>query len=173
MMFMMDQVDCRTALLKPLETALVPASTEPVIIRNHFKKNTGVQFSTIFVDFQKRFFDKTEAPSEELAYRKYKLLCTSADGPIIAELGGGSKVEGTFAAAFALLQRQPRGQAGFLQTGGYANIFYVRDKKKELCAVRIGWASDGWVVDSIPAADPLAWHGEHLIFCPLAAAWDL
>jgi len=173
MMLMIDQLDCRTTLLEPLETALVPASAEPVLIRNYFKQNTAVQFSTVFAEFKNRFFDKTEAPSGESAYRKYKLLSISADGPIIAELGGGSKVEGKFAAAFALLQRQPNGQAGFLQTGGNANIFYIRDKQRELCAVRFGWGSDGWVVDTIPAADPLAWHGEHLIFCPVAAAWDL
>jgi len=172
-MLMIDQLDRRTALLEPLETALVPASTEPILIRNYFKQNTVVQFSTVFAEFKNRFFDKTEGSSAELAYRKYKLLCTSADAPIIAELGGAGKVEGTFAAAFAFLQRQPKGQAGFLQTGGYANIFYVRDKKGELCALRVGWAGDGWVVDAILVSDPLAWHGEHLIFCPVSAGWDL
>jgi hypothetical protein len=48
-----------------------------------------------------RFFDKTDGPGPEVAYRKFKLLCISADGPVIAELGGESKVEGTFGAAFA------------------------------------------------------------------------
>jgi hypothetical protein len=167
-MLIMDQIDVKSPVLEPLETAVIPGATAAVLVRDHFKKNSRVGFSTIFAEFKNRFFDKTEGPMAEATYGKYKLLCISADGPIIAELGGESKVEGSFAAAFALLQAQPKGEAGFLQTNGYANIFYVRDKKKALCAVRIGWASDGWVVDAMSAADPLAWHGEHLIFCPLS-----
>jgi hypothetical protein len=167
---MMPQLEVKTALLEPLETAVVPATLAPVIIRDYFKKNTRVRFSAIFAEFKNRFFDKTESPTAEAAYRKYKLLSISDDGPIIAELGGGSKVEGTFTAAFTLLQGQPKGEAGFLQTNGYANIFYVRDKKGVLCAIQIGWRNDGWVVDAISVADPLAWIGKHLIFCPLSEA---
>jgi hypothetical protein len=169
-MLMMTQLDVKTALLEPLETALAPASTARVVIGDYFKKNPRVRFSTIFAEFKNRFFEKTESPTAEVAYRKYELLCNSDDGPIIAELGGESKVEGTFGAAFALLQRQPKGEAGFLQTNGYANIFYVRDKKGALCAVRIGWVSEGWVVDAIPVGDPRAWIGQHLICCPLSQA---
>jgi hypothetical protein len=163
------QPDLKTALLEPLATAVVPASTAPVVIRDYFKKNTSVLFSTIFSEFKNRFFDKTEKPMAAVTYRKYKLLRISADGPIIAQLGGETKVEGAFTAVFALLQRQPKGEAGFLQTNGYANIFYVRDKKGALCAIRIGWASDGWVVDAISVEDPLAWNGQHEIFCPIKA----
>jgi hypothetical protein len=163
---MLELLDFKTTLLEPLETAVVPGIAATVVLRDYFKQHTRVQFSTIFAEFQKRFFDKAEGPTAESIYRKYKLLCTSEDGPIIAELGGSGKVEGTFAAAFALLRRQPRGEIGFLQTNGYANIFYVPDKKGVLCAIRIGWTSDGWVVDAICATDPLAWRGEHLIFCP-------
>jgi len=159
--------DHETALLKLLGTVVVPANAAPVVIRDRFKKNTVVRLSTLFAEFKTRFFEKTENLATETTYRKYKLLRISADGPIIAELGGESRVEGTFIAAFALLQIQPKGEAGFLQTNGYANIFYVRDKKKALCAIRIGWASDGWVVDAISVEDPLAWNGKHEIFCPL------
>jgi hypothetical protein len=165
-MLMEHQLNVKTALLKPLETAVLPATTAPVIIRDHFKRNSSVRIATIFAEFKNRFFDKSEGPTAEVMYRKYKLLCISADGPIIADLGGESKVEGAFTAAFSLLRRQPKGEPGFLQTNGYANIFYVRDKKRALCAVRIGWASDGWVVDAISVTDPLGWNGEHFIFCP-------
>jgi len=172
-MRMIDQLDVKTALLERLETAVVPATTAPVMVRDYFERNTGVRISTIFAEFKNRFFDKTEKPSPEVTYRKYKLLSISADPPIIAELGGERKVEGTFAAVSALLRDQPKGEPGFLQTNGYANIFYVKDKKGELCALRIGWAGDGWVVDAVSVADPLAWHGEHLIFCPISAAGSL
>ena len=166
---MAAQPDPKPALLEPAESTAVPANAAPAVIRDFFKKNTTVKFSTIFAEFKNRFFDKTENAAAAATYRKYKLLHISADGPIIAELGGETKVEGTFAAAFALLQRQPRGEAGFLQTSGYANIFYVRDIKAVLCAIRIGWASEGWVVDAISVEDPLAWNGKHEIFCPVQA----
>jgi hypothetical protein len=164
---MPDQIGPKKILLEPLETAVVPAGMAPVIIRDYFKNNTRVRFSTIFSEFKNRFFDKTEKPAAEAAYRKYKLLQIAADGPIIAELGGESKVEGCFGAAFALLQRQPGGEQGFLQTNGFANIFYAKDKDRALCAIRIGWTSEGWVVDAISVQDPLAWNGKHEIFCPI------
>ena len=168
-MIMPDPIESKKALLEPLGTAVVPASAAPVLIGDCFKKNTRIRFSTIFSEFKSRFFDKTEPWTPEVTYRKYKLLRISADGPIIAELGGPSKVEGSFTAAFALLRRQPIGETGFLQTNGYANIFYAKDKRGELCALRIGWASDGWVVDTISVQDPLAWNGQHEIFCPIAS----
>jgi hypothetical protein len=164
---MPDQCDPKTALLEPLETAVVPATSTPVVIRDFFAKNSGVKFAAIWSEFKTRFFDKPENPISEVTYRKYKLLHISPDGPIIAKLGGETKVEGTVAAALALLQRQGNGAAGFLQTNGYANIFYARDKNGVLCALRIAWADDGWVIDAISVQDPLAWNGKHDIFCPV------
>jgi hypothetical protein len=163
---MMSQLEVGTALLQPLETAGAPATMAPVVAQDYFKKNTSVQFSTVFAEFKRRFFDKTERPVAAVVYRKHKLLGIADDGRILAELGGGSKVEGTLAAAFAFLQHQPKGEAGFLQTNGYANLFYMRDKEGELCAIRISWTREGWEVDAIPVADPLAWIGEHVIICP-------
>lgn len=167
-MLMMDQLAVEAGLLKPLETAMAPGSVAPVRVRDCFKKNSRVRISIVFHEFEKRFFDKIENPAPEAAYRKYRLLADSADRPLINELGGETEVEGTFMAAFALLQRQPKGEPGFLQTNGYANIFYARDKDGMMCAIRIGWASDGWVVDAIPVADPEPWHGDHLIFRPFS-----
>jgi hypothetical protein len=171
-MIMPDQTDLNTALLEPLETAVVPATQTPLVIRDYFKQYSGVKFATVWAEFKSRYFDKTEDPTGEMTYRKYKLKRISADGPIIAELGGETKVEGPVAAALALLKRQPNGEAGFLQTNGYANIFYARDKKGVLCAIRIGWAGEGWVMDAISVQDPLAWNGRHEIFCPLSGAKD-
>jgi len=166
------QPDPKRALLEPLATAVVPASTAPVVIRDCFTKNTTVRLSTIFAEFKNRFFDKTEKPMAEMTYRKYKLLRISPDGPVIAELGGETKAEGSVAAVCALLERQGNGGAGFLQTNGYANIFYAKDKRGVLCAIRVGWADTGWVIDAIPANDPLAWNGKHQVFspCPVSGA---
>jgi hypothetical protein len=167
-MIMTEPIESKKVLLELVGTAVVPAVAAPGVIRDYFKKNTRVRFSTIFAEFKSRFFDKSEDPLPEITYRKYKLLQISADEPIIAELGGESKVEGPFSAALTLLQRQPGGETGFLQTNGYANIFYSKDKKGALCAIRLGWASDGWVIDAISVQDPLAWNGKHEIFCPIS-----
>jgi hypothetical protein len=164
---MPDQSDPKTPLLEALETAVVSATSTPVVVRDLFIKNSGVKFAAIWSEFKTRFFDKTENPIREMTYRKYKLLHISPDGPIIANLGGEGKVEGTVTAALALVQRQKTGGVGFLQTNGYANIFYSRDKNGVLCAIRIGWADDGWVIDAISVQDPLAWNGKHEIFCPI------
>jgi hypothetical protein len=158
---MPDQSDAKTALLEPLETAVVPATSTPVVVRDFFTKNSGVKFAAIWS------FDKTENPIPERTYRKYKLMRISPDGPIIAELGGEAKVEASVTAALAILRRQGNGGTGFLQTNGYANIFYVKDINGVLCAIRIGWADDGWVIDAISVQDPLAWNGKHEIFCPI------
>jgi hypothetical protein len=166
---MPEQSNLKTVILQPLDSVLLPATTEPFVVRDHFKKPKDVKFSTVWNEFKKRFFEKIENPRGETTYRKYKLLKITADGPIIAELGGASKVEGTISAVFALLQRQGNGGPGFLQTNGYANIFYVRDMKDALCAVRTGWTEDGWVIDAISVEDPLAWNGKHEIFCPVSS----
>jgi hypothetical protein len=157
-------------LLEPREEALVPAATEPFVVRDRFKTGAGVKFSTVWAEFKSRFFGKIEPPSPAFRMRKYKLLAFAPDGPIIAELGGEANVESSLRTAFALLQRQGNGEEGFLQTNGFANIFYVRDLQGVLCAIRIGWADAGWVVDAIPVADPLAWNGKHEIFCPVREA---
>ncbi len=167
---MPDASDPNAPLLEPGETAVVPAVLTPVVVRDLFNKNSGVKFAAVWSEFKTRFFDKTENPAPEVTYRKYKLLRISPDGPILASLGGETIVAGTVSGAFALLKRQGTGGAGFLQTNGYANIFYVKDINGVLCAVRIGWAEDGWVIDAISVQDPLAWNGKHEIFCPVSGS---
>jgi hypothetical protein len=162
------QPDPTTPLLQAVAETVVPATTEPFVVRAHFCKHAGVKFATLWDEFASRYLSKTEAPAPEHTLRKYKLVRIAPDLPIIAELGGETKVESRLAAIHTLLRRQPRGEAGLLQTNGFANIFYVRDQQNILCAIRIGWAPDGWVLDAIPVEDPLAWNGKHEIFCPVA-----
>jgi hypothetical protein len=75
---MIDKIELETALLRPLETGTVPATTAPVVIRDYFKKSPKVKFATIWDEFKSRFFDKIENPMAEVTYRKYKLLRISA-----------------------------------------------------------------------------------------------
>jgi hypothetical protein len=158
----------KTAVLQPFETVVVPATQTPHIIRDFFTKMTNVKLGRVSLEFKARFFDKKEKPAPEVTYRKYKLLGIVPDGPIIEELGGNAKAEGTVTAALTIVQRQGNGEAGILQTSGYANIFYAKDKQGELCAIRISWASDGWWIDAISVGDPFAWNGKHEIFCPVS-----
>jgi hypothetical protein len=167
---MSEPTEFKHPLLEAIEVATLPQRTQPFVIRDSFEKPAGVRFSTVWNEFKKRFYGRTEDPAGEVRLQKYKLLAIAPDGPIIEELGGPSRVEGTVASAFALMRLQGRGQEGFLQVNGYANIFYCRDLKGTLCAVRIGWDGEGWVIDAIPVEDPLAWNGKHEIFCPLATA---
>lgn len=154
-------------LLEVVGEVLVPATAKPFSVRNSFKSADDVLFSTLWPDFKKPFWGVVEPLLPERRVRKHRLLRIAPDGPIIAELGGEAKVETSLATAFELIRRQGFGEPGFLQTNGFANIFYVRNPQGVLCAIRIGWASDGWVVDAIPVADPLAWNGKHEIFCPV------
>ena len=169
---MINQPEPNAPLLCPLETAVVPATIEPFNIRDNIKRAAGIKLSTVWGPFKERYFGKIEDSMPEVTYRKYKLQRIAPDGPIITALGGETKVEGTMSAVFALLQRQGNGGDGFLQTNGYANVFYSRDKHSELCAIRIGWTSEGWVIDAISVQDPLAWNGQHHIFCPLSTDKD-
>jgi hypothetical protein len=167
-MLMPDETEIRTRLLEPLEFLVIPATKTPVVIGDFFKRNSGVKLASVFGEFKSRFFEKIEKPVAEVIYRKHKLLRTSPEGPIITELGGETNVAGTVTAALSLLQRQGNSGTGFLETNGNANIFYARDREGVLCAIRIGWAEDGWVLDAIPAKDPVAWNSKHEIFCPVA-----
>jgi hypothetical protein len=154
-------------LLEPVETATVAATTEPFNVKERFDKPVGIKFATVWTEFKKHFYGHVEEPIPETRLQKYRLLRIAPDGPIIAELGGPAKVEGSLASIYALIRRQGRGEEGFLQTNGYANIFYQRDGKGVLCAIRLGWDGDGWVIDAISVEDPLAWNGKHEIFCPV------
>jgi hypothetical protein len=160
----------KTPLLEAVATVEIPAVAEPFAVRDRFERPAGVKFSSVWNEFKRRFYGKVEGPAAAFRMRKFRLLAIAPDGPIIAELGGAAAAESTVAAAFSLIGRQGAGQEGILQTNGYANIFYVRDQKGVLCAVRTGWDGEGWVIDAISVEDPLAWNGKHEIFCPVPAS---
>jgi hypothetical protein len=157
-------------LLEPLDTALVRGTSAPFVVREQFTNASGVTFSAVWNEFKKRFFSKVEKASGDTRLRRYRLITIAPDGPIIAELGGPTRVESPLAAVHALIRAQSGGQEGFLQTNGYANIFYSRDERAELCAIRVGWDGEGWVIDAISVDDPLAWNGKHQIYSPVPAA---
>jgi hypothetical protein len=167
--YMLDTLIREPDLLESDDTIAIPAPNAPFIPNASFTtKNRKVRISMVWEEFRKRFFDETAEMPTSVSLRKYKLLRPSPDAPIIEALGGESAVETSVASVFAMMERQPLGQAGALQVNGYANIFYVRDKDGVLCAVRVGWDGEGWIIDAIPVNDPLAWNGQHQIFCSIA-----
>lgn len=163
----MDTLTRKPGLLEPVDTTAIPTPGTPFAPEANFtSKNNEVRISAVWAEFRKRFFDGTAELPVAVSLRRYKLLKPSPDEAIIEALGGESKVETSVGSVFSMLQGQPLGQAGPLQVNGYANIFYVRDTDGALCAVRVGWDGEGWVIDAISVDDPLAWNGHHQIFCP-------
>jgi len=108
-MLMTEQLEVTTTLLEALETAVVPAIRSPVTIRDGFKKNASIRISAIFAEFKKPVFStRPKAPHQKVTYRKYELLCICADGPIISELGGGTKSKGPLPPSSSSCRRNPR-----------------------------------------------------------------
>ena len=155
-------------LHEPVADVAIAATPDAFVIRDRIRPGNGVKFGTVWHEFKNRFGEKIEPPRAGFMMLKFKLLEIAPDEPIIAELGGAARAETTLSAAFGLMSRQAAGQLGILQTNGHANIFYVSDQENELCAVRVSWSERGWEVGAIPARDPLAWNGQHQIFCPIA-----
>jgi len=100
---------------------------------------------------------KVETSIFDSKIRPYTLKKNSVDSSIIADLGGEEAAETTVAEMVSLMRRQGRGQQGILLTNGNANIFYIRNTKGVLWAVRCRWNSSYWVVRAFPVADRDAW----------------
>jgi hypothetical protein len=163
-----DALGLNTDLLQAEDVTDIPAADAPFIAKAHFTTiNPEVQFSTIWEEFRKRFIGRIDQNPTAVSMRHFSLRKISPDGPIIEALGGESRVECCLGSVYEMIKTQAHGQPGPLQTNGYANIFYVKDNDGALCAVRVAWDGEGWIVDAIPVRDPLAWNGRHQIFCPI------
>ena len=144
-----------------LGTVTIPTTTEKFIPRDKFvvdtSKTAKVKISYVWDDFSNRFGDRIEEPISEHILRYNKLGRSSSDGPIIAELGGEQKAVTTLTEVFSLMEKQPNGEKGVLQTNGRANIFYIPDTSLLLHAVFVYWASDGWRVYAYWVTRPGLW----------------
>lgn len=112
------------------------------------------------------FLDKIEKNVVASKLRAWTLKKDSRDDLIIADLGGEEAAESTVAEMIALMRAQGRGQKGILLTNGYSNIFYIRDAKGVLWAVRCRWRSDGryWYVSAYPLSYPNACYAGDQVF---------
>ncbi|MCH7828825.1 hypothetical protein IH982_03145 [Patescibacteria group bacterium] len=137
--------------LKPLNqpfleeggTAMIPATTEQFVVREKF-----VRGNTLFLgmNFEGWFEGKTEEAVMETELRYATLTGSLVGRPILAELG--DKAETTLAQIWALMERQPNGEEGVLLTGGWENVFYVRDVNGELRVVYVSRGGSSWLVDA-------------------------
>ncbi len=137
------------------------------VAKDNFAQNTGekakVKISYVGDNFKAWFGDKIEEPVAEHTLRYAKLLKSSVDGPIRAEIGADHE-ETTLGAVHALMGLQPNGEDGVLLKNGYANIFYVKDVGGTLQAVRVGWDDDGWNVSASSVTNPGGWGDGYQVF---------
>lgn len=155
----------RSLLLESIGTVVIPATEKSFSARKKFVVNTdpgaAVKISWLDWNFRLRFLEKIENPVAEATLCYAKLIKSSHNGSILAELGEGA--ETTLAQMYALMERQPHGQEGVLLTNGWANIFYV-DINGKLHAVRVLWRGGGWFVPADPVTFPHGRGGEDRVF---------
>lgn len=153
-------------LLESLGTLTLPATTGQFVARKKFVVDTSreaaVKISYLGDNFKAWFLDKIEGPAAETILRYAKLLRSSVDGPILAELG--ETAETTLGQLFWLMEQQPNCEGSTIQSDGRANIFYILDATTLLRAVFVFWDGDGWFVDANSVSFPIAWRGGSRVF---------
>ena len=156
-------------ILEFVTSTTVSVPVGPFVARDHFKVDTSqkakAKISWLSDNFKSWFLDKVEEQAGgDSILRTHKLTTASVDAPIIAELGGEVKAETTLVEAFALMEKQGKGEAGVLLTNGYANIFYVRDDAGILRAVYVYWVDGGWGVHANSVTDSCEWYAGYRVF---------
>lgn len=155
-------VPTESSLVKHLGSVEIPAQARHFVVADDFVVDTSdgavVKISNVWNGFKEYFLDKVEKPCGSLTLNYGILQKGSVDGPIIVGLGWEAKVETTLGAVFFLMKKQRNGESGILLTNGYANIFYIRDTKNELRAVRVYWNGDGWRVYAVFVSGPNEWY---------------
>ncbi len=152
----------KSKLLESVTTLAFPG-TKRFAAADRFKvdisKKAKVKIAFLWDNFRNNFVEKIEENVPAGDVRVHKLVKSSVDKPIIAELGDAHETH--LADLWAMLERQPNGEKGDLLVNGYANIFYVKDKNGNLWAVDAGWHAGrgGWDVGADPVSDSGRWRG--------------
>ncbi|MFA5986882.1 MAG: hypothetical protein WC819_06070 [Parcubacteria group bacterium] len=146
----------------------IPASSEPFIAKEKFVVNTRddakVKISGLGANFENNFLSKKEKPCASSIVYGCKLLRRLTSKQIREELDRDDKLETTLYEMFFMLEKQGNGESGSLRTNGSANIFFIRDDKGDLCAVRCRWYDDGWGVRAYSVDDPDEWDDGSQVF---------
>lgn len=145
----------RTTIAKLLEEVGQPVdlpAIERFVAREKFvvDRNGELPISYLGDNFRNNFLDVIEENVEATALKQRKLLKRSVDGPILSALEGEEKARVALAHVFDYLKTADR-KLWF--------IFYVKDAKGMLWAVRARWDDDGWDVYAIALTSPGGWDG--------------
>jgi hypothetical protein len=131
---------------------------------DHFKRSMGarsaVKIYSLDENFKKHLLGKVESASAAAEIKVHKLLESSLNVSIIAELA--DKYEITCGRLFALLSKQGKGEAGpLIASRGRANVAFIRDMKNILWAVNSAWFDDrgGWYINAQSVGSLCPWPG--------------
>jgi hypothetical protein len=145
-------------LLKHVFDAHVSAVTKFVAKDVFAKENSaGIRY-WLGPNFEANFLDKIEENIPETELSIFELTVNSFDASIRAELTPEYE-ETMLAHLYELICRQPMGEGGQLLVDGIMNIFYIRDAKGVVWAVRVAWDSvyRWWLVDACSVSEQLPW----------------
>ena len=149
-------------LLDPIGTVDIPATTDPLVVRDEFA--VGVNgISYIGENFKQWFLPMVESPTSATTLRYARIIEVSPDEQIMEELG--DLKETNLAHVFTLIKFLKTGKPGGLLTDGYA-IFFVKDINGVFRVVRVDWRdyAGGWGVDAFEVSDLFRWFGGYRVF---------
>lgn len=116
--------------------------------------------------FERRFYGLKEDSCAEEEFNVYDLTQTSANLPIIAEIG--YLEPSRLSQVFSFLKVQADGCEGPLLVDGSGNIFYVQDTFGYLWGMYLRWwkTKNGWAVEIQPYTKGYACHKGRRVFTP-------
>lgn len=144
-------------ILELVNPKITVSARDRFVVADNFKKgNAGIYYLD---DNFKKWFEikvETKVPAARLSSRK--LMQSSLDGPIKAELGENHEM--FLAWLFEKIEAQADGREGESLVNGYANIWYVYGRVVYAC-----WGTGaGWYVTAYEVTHPDPWSAGFLVF---------
>lgn len=143
-------------------TVIVVPETGRFVARNNFVKGSGprakVPISGISSNFDNWFLagdGMIEEPIARTALCSRELRVSSADGSVLAGVGGEARAEIFLSQIYFLMGQQRAGKVGDLLVnrdagGKIGNVFFRKDMNGILRIIYVPWWSGGWLVAATP-----------------------